>query len=264
MDIDLFATVDFRHGRRGFTLIELMVVIAIIALLIALLLPSLDMARQVARRAVCASNLHQVGIALDLYAGANRERVPPRAGWVDEGDLLRSYFYWDVVTTSDIGPTYQHLRDAAVPATHIYGNLGYLHQAGLIEAPVILCPGQPHPSFNEASRTPSWPMHTQDGPTLYRIRAAYYYLPYSNLPGSTDLPPTTVTQLRPRHVVAMDLLFLPTAQAHGQLAGWNVLRNDASVSFRGDRDTFDRHMSQAVNYAVWSNFRTALYSVLER
>ncbi len=69
--------------RRGFTLVELLVVISIIALLIALLLPALAKAKRLALRAVSASNMHQVGIALAEYANEYRGQYPPNfvANW---------------------------------------------------------------------------------------------------------------------------------------------------------------------------------------
>lgn len=56
-----------RTARASFTLIELLVVVAIIAVLVAMLLPTLNSARENARRAQCASNLHQLVVALQLY-----------------------------------------------------------------------------------------------------------------------------------------------------------------------------------------------------
>ena len=63
------------HGRtvdRGFTLLEVLVVVAIIALLTAILIPSLAKARQQAKRVACLSNLKQITIAWHLYLDAHQ------------------------------------------------------------------------------------------------------------------------------------------------------------------------------------------------
>jgi prepilin-type N-terminal cleavage/methylation domain-containing protein len=62
--------------KRAFTLIELIVVIAIIGILAALLLPVLSRAKEAARATQCLSNLHQIGIALQLYVQDNNNRLP--------------------------------------------------------------------------------------------------------------------------------------------------------------------------------------------
>ncbi|MBI1369424.1 MAG: DUF1559 domain-containing protein [Planctomycetes bacterium] len=57
-------------------MIELLVVVSIIALLIAILLPSLTRARQVAQQTVCLANMRQVGVGYALYANANKTQLP--------------------------------------------------------------------------------------------------------------------------------------------------------------------------------------------
>ncbi len=62
--------------RRGFTLIELLVVIAIIAILASIIMPALGRAREAARRAVCMSNLHNIGLMVLMYANENQQQLP--------------------------------------------------------------------------------------------------------------------------------------------------------------------------------------------
>ena len=82
----------FAHNRRGgaFTLVELLVVISIIALLVAILLPALNKAREQAKLVSCMSNVRQVGLACITYAADND-------GWYPENPTQPGYgspTYW--------------------------------------------------------------------------------------------------------------------------------------------------------------------------
>jgi prepilin-type N-terminal cleavage/methylation domain-containing protein len=66
-----------RRNRNGFTLVELLVVIGIIAVLVGILLPTLSRARESAKRTSCASRLREIVNVVHIYANENRSKVPP-------------------------------------------------------------------------------------------------------------------------------------------------------------------------------------------
>ncbi len=63
-----------RPGRRGFTLVELLVVMAIIGVLVGLLLPAVQYVRNAARRTQCLSQMHQIAVAMDNYMDTKGSR----------------------------------------------------------------------------------------------------------------------------------------------------------------------------------------------
>lgn len=97
--------------RSAFTLIELLVVISIIALLIAILLPSLEQARSMARQVNCLSNIKQLGIASKTYAADQEDRLPFQ--WVGLSTSPVYQFYHSKENLA----TYLNL-DAATSASH--------------------------------------------------------------------------------------------------------------------------------------------------
>ena len=78
----------YAKPRLGFTLIELLVVISIIAILIALVLPALSSARELAQTVKCQANQRQVALAFSVYQGDNRQSFPK---WFEKQRIHRKH-----------------------------------------------------------------------------------------------------------------------------------------------------------------------------
>ncbi|MGQ9649607.1 MAG: prepilin-type N-terminal cleavage/methylation domain-containing protein [Phycisphaerae bacterium] len=115
--------------RGGFTLIEILVVVGMMGLLMTFLLPALNRARQYARSAACKSNLHQLGIGMNMYL--HQYDVYPGHQWIFPGDrrlrwfnavamLLKSYEFqgcaavsdWEIGRNNSYGYNYKYLGSA--------------------------------------------------------------------------------------------------------------------------------------------------------
>lgn len=88
------------NRRKGFTLVELLVVIAIIAVLMAILIPSLNMARLQAKNTACQSNLRQIGISCFMYVNDNDQWLPHNGGYGTWSYVYMNYAYSEMSSST--------------------------------------------------------------------------------------------------------------------------------------------------------------------
>ena len=145
----------FRRCVAGFTLVELLVVITIIGILIALLLPAVQAAREAARRVQCANNFKQVGLALHNYHDARGCFPPGEIEWADQSLECGPHptspnWYYGFGWGTHILP---YIEQQAVYDQFNFSNFAwyYLYQAGggpngkvcRTKIPAFLCPSDP-------------------------------------------------------------------------------------------------------------------------
>jgi prepilin-type N-terminal cleavage/methylation domain-containing protein len=129
--------ITMRVDRNGFTLIEVLVVIGVVGVLLALLLPAIQQARETARRGQCANNIRQLGLALHNYHDAH-EVFPP-------GAILSNELSWHVFVLPmlDQGTLYSQFNfDQGQYFAAAVNNKNNPH--GLTKVPQYLCPSGTH------------------------------------------------------------------------------------------------------------------------
>jgi len=207
--------------RCGFTLIELLVVVAIIALLIAILLPGLTRARELARITVCASNIRQQSVGSYLYAQAANGFLPPFqrpvAGGMSTDLSITHWTRWWHLENPDWG----------------FQNLGFLYKLDIVRSgKVACCPSQRRPLMRlETYSDPEWFTGVDAG--AIGVRVPYNWNPHVRIPprGNPERRFPRVHDLQPRRVLATDLLQTVSTISHRDDPGWNVMFGDGAVEY---------------------------------
>jgi prepilin-type N-terminal cleavage/methylation domain-containing protein/prepilin-type processing-associated H-X9-DG protein len=205
------------ESRRGFSLVELLVVIGIIAVLIALVFPSLERAREHANRAVCLSNLKQLYDGLVIYANGNGDQVPI-------GYRTASKQYNSMVFSTTAG--------------NVWVLFGLFSQSGEIaDARVLFCPSEQNSKFLYNTPDNPWPLGT---PPTANIQSGYAFRPIEQIPDVlTSIPATLLPFTMPRmhdlgsEAIAGDLTAAADRIATRHRDGMNVLYGDGSARFVG-------------------------------
>ena len=228
-----------RSRPAGFTLIELLVVIAIISLLVSILLPSLNQAKELARQAVCAANLHHVGAAVAIYANEFDGHIPPQ--WShDDRTILPSVTYM----------AYWEGGWPVVNGQRAYFNLSPLEFGGYVPTgKMFYCPSQ------SVEAEYAWESTDRYGTSFHSmweglthqerldqavyIRTSYTYNPQSD-GGWTTAPYKRLAEFPMDRALGLDVLFDQWRVAHSDAPGWSLLFADIHVEFKTVPDIYDR------------------------
>src|SRR5437667_9117025 len=143
-----------KRRPAGFTLVELLVVMAIIGVLVALQLPAVQMAREAARRTQCSNNLKQIGIALHNYHETLRALPPGRLRMMEEGKGRCFSAYGHLLPFLEASTLYQQIDFNQSPEDAV--NAVALNQT----IPYFLCPSDGKKKLQGESAVHNYPLST--------------------------------------------------------------------------------------------------------
>lgn len=189
----------------GFTLVELLVVISIIAILVAMLLPAVNLIKEGARKSTCASNMRQIGACFAVYATETDGQVPSH----QPSTNTAANYYLKLGTEMGIG----------VVATNYE-----------LPPKVLFCP-----SYDQSSRglnTTSNPWTNTSYPIIENQVRTSFAVAWAKNSNGVDGIPDAGTYLSSKRVLITDACHARSViVAYGHKIGTNMLRGDNSTRF---------------------------------
>ncbi len=243
---------------RGFSLLELLVVMAVTVLLTGLLMPAMAQVRENARRVVCSSNLRQIGMGVITFADENNDRLP--GSFYGEPDRNKKNM---MAAHRGAGPSGSEKLSGAVPggsddmAYQNWEGLGWLYRWYHVNSPeVFYCPSHAgdHPYERYQDMYPRY--RRVDVIATTPIYMNYQYAGDKDW-ANEDQPDRRRRLTDENLVIATD--GLRTVSDFNHRVGMNVLRGDSSVAWHEDPST---HRIRNLLAAADQDFKT-IWEIIE-